>query len=68
MDHIAIMKKSWGLTEKILSRRKIIESRWYSAMRKPWNKIKEGKTVYFKNSGEPVTMRQGRAGLFNSPT
>lgn len=29
MEHVAIMKKSWGLTRKILSGEKTIESRWY---------------------------------------
>jgi len=57
MDHVAIMKKSWGLTEKILDGRKKIESRWYLSKRAPWNKIKKDETVYFKNSGEPVKMK-----------
>ncbi|MBI3413268.1 MAG: hypothetical protein HY051_04265, partial [Candidatus Aenigmarchaeota archaeon] len=57
MYHVAIMKKSWGLTEKILDRRKTIESRWYKHRRTPWNKIKKGDTVYFKNSGEPVSIK-----------
>lgn len=56
MDHVAIMKKSWGFTEKILSGEKTIESRWYATRRKPWNVIVEGDTVYFKNSGEPITI------------
>jgi ASC-1-like (ASCH) protein len=57
MDHIAIMKKSWGLTEKILNGRKKIESRWYLSKRLPWHKIKKGDIVYFKNSGEPVCVK-----------
>lgn len=57
MDHVAIMKKSWGLTEKILSGEKKIESRWYKVRRKPWGAIQSGDAVYFKNSGEPVTIR-----------
>lgn len=57
MDHLAIMKKSWGLTQKILVGQKKIESRWYMMRRKPWNCIFEGETVYFKNSGEPVRMK-----------
>ncbi|MBI2507371.1 ASCH domain-containing protein [Candidatus Woesearchaeota archaeon] len=56
-DHIAIMKKSWNLTEKILTREKTIESRWYKNKYPPWNKIKPGETIYFKNSGEPVTIK-----------
>lgn len=57
MDHVAIMKKSWGLTPKILSGEKKIESRWYKFKRPPWNEIKTGDTVYFKDSGEPVTLK-----------
>lgn len=56
MDHIAIMKKSWGLMEKILRGEKVIESRWYQSRRVPWDKIQIGDTVYFKNAGEPVTL------------
>lgn len=57
MEHLAIMKKSWELTGKILSRQKKIESRWYSVKYKPWDCIKEGETVYFKDSGEPVRIK-----------
>lgn len=57
MDHIAIMRKSWGLTEKILSGEKKIESRWYETRRAPWGRIHAGETVYFKNSGEPVNIK-----------
>jgi len=54
MDHVAIMKKSWGLIPKILSGKKVIESRWLKNKSAPWNKVGAGDTVYFKNSGEPV--------------
>jgi ASC-1-like (ASCH) protein len=57
MDHVAIMKKSWGLTQKILSGQKKIESRWYKSKRAPWSKIGKGDTVYFKDSGEPVSIK-----------
>ncbi|OGM89698.1 hypothetical protein A3J77_01720 [Candidatus Wolfebacteria bacterium RBG_13_41_7] len=57
MEHLAIMRKSWGLTDKILDGRKKIESRWYSVKYKPWDNIKEGETVYFKNSGESVRIK-----------
>ncbi len=57
MEHIAIMKKSWGLTEKILTGEKTVESRWYKSKYVPWNKIKPGDTIYFKDSGEPVSVR-----------
>lgn len=56
MDHIAIMKKSWGFTEKILAGEKTIESRWYIVRCRPWGRIKAGDTVYFKDSGAPVTV------------
>ena len=48
MEHVAIMKKSWGLTEKILTGAKKIESRWYKNKHTPWNRIKSGEIVYFK--------------------
>ena len=57
MEHIAIMRKSWGLTQKILGGQKKIESRWYSVKYMPWNSIKEGEVVYFKDSGEPVRIK-----------
>ena len=57
MEHLAIMRKSWGLTQKILSGEKKIESRWYLTKRDPWDKIKEGEVIYFKDSGEPVTIK-----------
>jgi len=57
MQHIAIMKKSWGLLPKILTGEKKIESRWYSNRYSPWNRIKKGEIVYFKDSGEPVTIK-----------
>ena len=57
MDHIAIMKKSWGLIGKIISGEKKIESRWYKSKHSPWGKIEKGDTVYFKDSGEPVSIK-----------
>ncbi len=56
MEHVAIMKKSWGLTPKLLSGEKSIESRWYRSKYPPWDRIKAGDTVYFKDSGEPVSV------------
>ena len=55
MDHVAIMKKSWGLLPKILTGEKTVESRWYKNKSAPWGKIMAGDAVYFKNSGEDVT-------------
>jgi len=57
MEHIAIMKKSWGLTEKILTGEKTVESRWYKSKYAPWDKIKPGDIIYFKDSGEPVSVK-----------
>lgn len=57
MNHVAIMKKSWHLLPKILNGEKTIESRWYKARRSPWGEIQAGDSVYFKNSGEPVTVK-----------
>ena len=57
MDHLAIMRKSWCLTEKILRREKTIESRWYKNKIPPFDKIKVEDIVYFKDSGEPVKMK-----------
>jgi ASC-1-like (ASCH) protein len=57
MDHVAIMRKGWGMLPKILAEEKTIESRWYKNKAAPWGKIQTGDTVYFKNSGEPVSVR-----------
>lgn len=57
MDHVALMRKSWKLTEKILTREKNIESRWYKARYTPWDRIQRGDAVYFKDSGCPVTLK-----------
>lgn len=55
-DHVAIMKKEWGLLEKILSGKKTVESRW--AKNKPpyWGKVSVDDRIFFKNSGAPVTI------------
>lgn len=54
MEHIAILRKSSGLLEKILSGDKKIESRWYAARYSPWDRIFAGETIYFKYAGMPV--------------
>lgn len=54
MDHVAIMKKSWGLTDKILVGTKKIESRWYALRCRPWDGIVAGDRVFFKDSGDLV--------------
>ncbi|MBW3019861.1 hypothetical protein KY334_01075 [Candidatus Woesearchaeota archaeon] len=57
MDHLAIMRKSWNLTHKILTGEKKIESRWYMNKYQPWGKIKNGDVVYFKDSGSLVKVK-----------
>ncbi|MBW2998047.1 hypothetical protein KY321_00780 [Candidatus Woesearchaeota archaeon] len=57
MDHLAIMRKSWGLTSKILTGEKKIESRWYKNKYQPWDRIKKGDNVYFKDSGSLVNIK-----------
>lgn len=55
--HVAIMRKSWGLIDKILAGEKRVESRWYKNRSKPWGEIMAGETIYFKDSGGPVKAR-----------
>ena len=57
MEHVAIMKKSWGLLPKLVSGQKTIESRWLVNQSGPWGKVREGETIYFKDAGEPVTVK-----------
>lgn len=57
MHHVAIMKKSWGLTEKILTGEKTLEERWYKFKRPPFGTAKVGDTIYFKDSGGPVSVK-----------
>lgn len=53
---------------KIISGEKTIESRFYNSRRAPWGKIKAGDRVFFKNSGEPVTVLASVSKvLFNAP-
>lgn len=61
-EHIAILRKSNikkgdDLLGDILSGNKTIESRWYVNKIAPWDRIKKGETVYFKESGCPVTAK-----------
>ena len=57
MDHIAIMRKSWGLTQKILSNEKTLEERWYKTKRAPWDMANPGDIIYFKDSGQEVSIK-----------
>lgn len=55
--HVAIMRKSWGLTAKILTGEKKIESRWYLNRYHPWNNISKNDIIYFKDSGSPIKLQ-----------
>jgi hypothetical protein len=57
MHHVAVLKKSWKLLPKILAGEKTIESRWYKIRTAPWGRVAAGDTIFFKDSGEPVTAR-----------
>lgn len=57
MIHIAIMKKSWRLTAKILTGEKKIETRWYKVKASPWDKVSPGDQIYFKDSGDPISVK-----------
>ena len=57
MDHIAIMNKSWGFLSMIRNGDKTIESRWSIKRTAPWNKVNKGDIIYFRNSGELVTIK-----------
>ncbi len=51
------MDKKRKLIDKILCGEKSIESRWYVSRFAPWDRIKKGDTVYFKDAGSPVTVK-----------
>lgn len=55
--HVAIMRKSWGLTDKILTGEKKIESRWYLNRCRPWNNINTNDIIYFKDTGSPIKLQ-----------
>ncbi|MEK6816643.1 MAG: hypothetical protein AABY09_03450 [Nanoarchaeota archaeon] len=57
MEHLAILSKQKKLLAKIISGEKTIESRWYASKKAPFGLIAEGDTIYFKESGEPVTVK-----------
>ena len=57
MEHLAILSKKRKLLAKILSGNKTIESRWYKSKRTPYKNIQDGEIIYFKESGEKVSVR-----------
>lgn len=56
MHHVAIMNPAWRLIPKILSGEKTIESRWYQTRRAPWDRIRTGDVIYFKDAGKQVSV------------
>jgi hypothetical protein len=56
MDHVAILKRSWGLLPKITSGEKTCEARWYKTKHTPWDTVHKGERIYFKNSGDLVSL------------
>lgn len=57
MDHLAILSKKRKLLNKIISREKKIESRWYVNKKAPFGKISCGDIIYFKESGDKVRIK-----------
>ena len=51
------MKRSWRLIDCILNEQKTIESRWFIRQTSPWNQVHPGDTIYFKETGCPVTAK-----------
>ena len=51
------MNPQYHFIEKILTKEKTIESRWYLTRRSPWKKITKGEVIFFKNSGHEVTIQ-----------
>jgi len=57
VQHLAIMKPEWGFLPKIVARQKTIESRWLINKSAPWDKVSIEDSIYFKDSGQPITAR-----------
>lgn len=55
MKHIAIMRQPFY--DMILSGEKTIESRFAMHKIAPYNKVKAGETIYFKQTGKDVTAK-----------
>ena len=56
MDHLAILAKKRKFLPKIISGKKTIESRWYIHKKAPCHALAVGDRVFFKDSGDPVTV------------
>lgn len=62
MDHVAILRKARvkngdNLLGDIIDGKKTIESRWYVNKIAPWNNVTHNDTIYFKESGCPVSAK-----------
>ena len=57
MQHVAILSKKGNLLRKIIDGKKTVESRWYRFKRVPWGSISKGDVVFFKESGNPVSVK-----------
>ncbi len=57
MKHIAILSPKWQMLKKIEGGEKTIESRWYKRRFDPWDNVKVGEPVYFKEMGKDVTLK-----------
>jgi ASC-1-like (ASCH) protein len=55
MEHLAILKEPFF--SFLQSGEKTIESRWYKTKRIPYRKIKKGEVIYFKKSGQKVSLK-----------
>jgi ASC-1-like (ASCH) protein len=43
--------------KKILTGEKTVETRWYKTKYRPYDQVKVGEVVYFKDSGCPITVK-----------
>jgi len=57
MKRVTIMKKPWVFLRKILAGHKKIEPKWHQAKYAPWDGLKAGDIIYFKDIGSPVTIK-----------
>ena len=57
MHHVAFLSKNKKLLAKILSGEKTIESRWYVNKKTPYDVVKAGDIIWFKETGDPVTAK-----------
>lgn len=57
MEHVAILDGKRKLLKKILQKEKRIESRWYVHKKAPYQQVKEGEIIYFKETGKSITAK-----------